>query len=289
MTKSRQIPANKKGARSDEKASISGSFSFYVVHLLGFSTFFLFDFEWKWLGLCTASYYLRMFGISGVYHRYFAHKSYKTSRTFAFLLSALGSTAAQKGSLWWAAYHRHHHRHSDQPEDIHSPTQRGLWWSHVGWIICKRYTSTPYELIKDFARHPEQRWLNRFWIVPPVLYAITLFLVFGLPGLFWGFFLSTTLLWHGTFLVNSFTHVWGSERYATNDTSRNSFLITLFTMGEGWHNNHHYYQASVNQGFYWWEIDPSLYILKVLSWFGLVWDLRKPAAKVYDRANQLTA
>jgi stearoyl-CoA desaturase (delta-9 desaturase) len=196
-----------------------------------------------------------------------------------FLLAFGGGMSAQKGALWWAAHHRHHHKHSDTAKDIHSP-MRGFWWSHMGWIVCRKYDATRFDLIRDFARFPELRWLNRFHLVPPTVLAVLCFLLFGWRGLFGGFFLSTALLYHGTFVINSLTHVWGSRRYVTRDTSRNSLLLALITLGEGWHNNHHYYQRSTNQGFFWWEIDVSFQILKLLSLIGLVRDIHTPPAKV---------
>jgi stearoyl-CoA desaturase (Delta-9 desaturase) len=230
--------------------------------------------------VCVGLYFFRMWAVTTTYHRYFSHRSFKTSRVFQFVLAVLAATCTQKGPLWWAAHHRHHHRESDQPADIHSPIQRGFWWSHVGWILCDKYTETRFDAIKDFARFPELRWLNRYYWVPPVLLALALYFVGGPSMLVWGFFVSTTLLWHGTFTINSLSHVFGKRRYKTADTSRNNWLLSLITCGEGWHNNHHYHQNTANQGWFWWEFDPSYYVLKVLSWLGLVWDLRTPSPEV---------
>jgi len=248
---------------------------FVIMHLLGIVGPFFFQFEWKWVALCLGSYYLRMFGVTAGYHRYFAHRSYKLNRFWQFLMAFLAQTTAQKGVLWWAAHHRHHHKHSDLEDDIHSPKLTGFWWSHVGWILSMKYHETEKDLIKDFYKYPELRWLNRNHLVAPVLYGLAIFLAFGWAGLFWGMFLSTVLLWHGTFTINSLSHVFGSRRYVTTDTSRNNFWLALVTMGEGWHNNHHCYMTSANQGFFWWEVDPSYYVLKGLSWVGVVRDLRK--------------
>ena len=244
----------------------------------------IFWFGWSWSGalLAIALYYVRMFGVTGAYHRYFSHRTYRTSRAFQFLLALLAMTSVQKGVLWWASHHRTHHRNSDQPNDVHSVLQDGFWWSHVGWIVSRKYDSTDLSKVKDLARFPELRFLDRFHVLVPIAYATALYLLGGSWGLFWGFFVSTTLLWHGTFTINSLTHVFGSQRYKTTDNSRNHLLLALITMGEGWHNNHHYYQRSVNQGFFWWEIDPTYYILRVLSWFGLVWDLHTPPPHVLN-------
>jgi stearoyl-CoA desaturase (Delta-9 desaturase) len=218
-----------------------------------------------------------MAGTTIGYHRYASHRAFRTSRFFQFVLAFWAETSAQKGMLWWAAHHRNHHRYSDQPEDVHSP-QRGFWWSHVGWILCKKYSVTGE--IKDLSRYPELRFLDRFHLLPPVLLGTALFFLGGWPALVWGFFVSTMFLWHGTFVVNSLNHVWGTRRYATTDTSRNNALLALITMGEGWHNNHHHYQSSANQGFFWWEVDGSYYLIRLFEMLGVVWDVRVPPERV---------
>lgn len=240
---------------------------------------------WSWtgLGLALAIYAVRMFGLTAGYHRYFAHRSYKTSRFFQFMLALLGTTATQKGPLWWAAHHRQHHKYSDQPRDPHSAKQRGFWWAHVGWVLVRRYEPTAFDRIKDFARYPELMWLNRWHLLPPIALAAVLFASGGWWALLWGFFVSNMLLWHGTFCVNSLAHLFGRRAYPTTDDSRNSLIIALFTLGEGWHNNHHYYQASERQGFYWWQLDITHCVLKVLSWARVVWDLTEPPAHLRDR------
>jgi stearoyl-CoA desaturase (Delta-9 desaturase) len=264
---------------SNERLDVITSLPFFAVHLMCFAAFFT-PLRWIDVAVCVGLYFVRMWAITAGYHRYFSHRAYKTSRVFQFLIALLGTTATQKGVLWWAANHRHHHRYSDQEEDIHSPTLRGFWWSHMGWILSKKYNETRYESIKDFARFPELRWLNTYHLVPPVALAVALFFIGGFSMLVWGFFISTTLLWHGTFTINSLSHVFGSRRYRTTDTSRNNFLLALITCGEGWHNNHHYHQNTANQGWFWWEIDASYYALKALSWARLVWDLRLPTDAV---------
>src|SRR5262245_4740923 len=226
--------------------------------------------------LCLGLYAVRMFALTAGYHRYFSHRSFKTSRVFQFVLALMGTMAVQKGPLWWAAHHRRHHKYSDQEGDLHSPVREGFWWSHIGWIVSRENDPTDWDGIRDFARYPELRLLNKFHLVPPVALAVVLFLIGGWLWLVWGFFISTVFLYHGTFSVNSLSHVWGSRRFATTDQSRNNFLIALWTGGEGWHNNHHHYMASVKQGFYWWEVDTSYYVLRVMSWIKLVSDLRVP-------------
>jgi stearoyl-CoA desaturase (Delta-9 desaturase) len=255
---------------------------FWTVHAVAAVMVFRQGWSWAGLGLCVASYYLRMFGVAGGFHRYFAHRSYKTSRVMQFLLALLGTFSAQKGVLWWAAHHRAHHKYSDEPEDLHSVRQRGFYWAHVGWALAPDYNATDWDRIRDFAKYPELRWLNRWYLVPPIAYALTLYLVGGTWALTWGFFVSTVVLWHGTFTINSLSHLIGSRRYGTTDDSRNNFFLALLTLGEGWHNNHHYYQRSTAQGFYWWEIDIAYYILKGMSWIGLVHDLHRPPRHVRD-------
>ncbi len=263
-------------ARASDRIDWVTSVPFFAVHLAAIAGLFYFPISWQGIILCVGMYYLRMFGITGGYHRYFSHRSYKTGRVFQFLLAVLGGLSVQKGALWWAANHRHHHRYSDQPEDVHSPVRRGFWWSHVGWIISKTYDQTDLSQIRDFAKYPELRWLNKHFLIPVFALSFALLAAGGLPAVYWGFVVSTVLLWHGTFTVNSLAHVWGNRRYDTTDDSRNNFWIALITMGEGWHNNHHHYMSSARQGFFWWEIDASYYTLKVLEKIGLVWDLRAP-------------
>jgi stearoyl-CoA desaturase (delta-9 desaturase) len=250
---------------------------FALIHILAMGIFFV-HFRWSYLIACLGLAAVRMFFVTAGYHRYFAHRSYKTSRMFQFVMAFLATTSSQKGVLWWAGHHRHHHRHADQELDQHSPTLFGFFWSHVGWFVSDKYDVTPLENIGDFAKFPELRWLNKYHLVPPVVLAAILVLIGGWSLFVWGFCLSTVLLWHDTFTINSLSHLFGSRRYQTTDTSRNNWLLALLTLGEGWHNNHHHFMASARQGFYWWEIDITYYGLKMLSWCGLVWDLRKVPA-----------
>jgi stearoyl-CoA desaturase (delta-9 desaturase) len=247
----------------------------------------------------VALYFVRMFAVTGIYHRYFSHKTYSTSRFGQFLLALWAGTAVQRGALWWAYHHRHHHLHSDDPEDAHSPHVHGFLWSHIGWITSRRNFPTDYSKVKDLAKYPELVWLNRFDIVVPVLFAASLlglgaWLGHAFPALHtsgpqllvWGFFISTTALFHGTASINSFTHLWGRRRFQTTDDSRNSFLLALICLGEGWHNNHHRYQSATRNGFYWWEIDLTYYGLKLLSWTGFIWGLKGVPESIYLEAEQ---
>lgn len=255
---------------------------------------------WSPVAVITAVflYLLRMFAITGFYHRYFSHKSYKTSRGWQFVFAVLGNSAVQRGPLWWAAHHRHHHRHADHKEDVHSPLQHGFWWSHIGWLTSRANFSTQWRYVPDWKKFPELRFLNRFDVLVPILLAAGLYgfgalLAAAAPSLgtngpqmlIWGFFVSTTVLLHATFTINSLDHMFGTRRYPTKDTSRNNWLLALITLGEGWHNNHHHYAVSARQGFFWWEIDITYYLLRLMAWLGIITDLRPVPEAVRRPAN----
>jgi len=227
-----------------------------------------------------ALYVVRMFAITGFYHRYFSHRTFRTSRAAQFAFALIGASATQRGPLWWAAHHRKHHRHSDTERDVHSPRQHGFWWSHMGWITSAENFPTDLHEVRDIARYPELRWLDRFDILVPVALATTLFVLGGLPYLIWGYFVSTVVLFHGTCLINSLAHQIGSRRYETDDDSRNSLALAIITLGEGWHNNHHRYPGATRQGFFWWEIDLTYMGLVVLSWSRVIRDLRPVPARL---------
>ena len=270
---------------------------FMGMHLIPLLAFFTHVTAFDWI-LCAALYVVRMFFVTGGYHRYFSHRAFKTSRFFQFILAGGAQSSFQKGVLWWAANHRVHHKHSDTPEDPHSANLYGFWYAHIGWIMGPEYKPTRYELIKDM-KHKELYWLNKYHFVPPVILAIAVYLVgnkvngtgffdwgAGVSTLLIGFFLSTIILFHGTFTINSLMHKIGKQRYKTGDQSRNSLVLALVTLGEGWHNNHHYYQSAAQQGFYWWEIDITYYIIRTLGALGIVWDIRGVPVKVKE-SNKL--
>ena len=252
---------------------------------------------------CLALYIVRMFAITAGFHRLFAHRTYTTGRIFQFLLAFMGTASYQKGPLWWAAHHRRHHLHADTERDLHSPLTRTLWQSHVGWFLSRDSQATDQRLITNLIKYADLRFLDRYYSLPPALLAVGTFLLGSVlqryaPGLgtsgwqmlVWGFFVSTVLLYHGTFTVNSLAHIFGSRRFATEDNSRNNFFVALITLGEGWHNNHHYYQTSERQGLYWWELDVSHYTLCVLSWLRIVSHLRTyPLDVVAPRTNLSSA
>jgi len=242
---------------------------------------------WEAVAIGAGLYGLRMFAICAGYHRYFSHRAYATGRVFQFVLAFLAQSSAQRSALWWAAKHRRHHLHSDTAQDVHSPRHTGFLYSHVGWIFSRKHASADLVRVGDFTSFPELMWLHKYELAPAACIALLSFLLAGWPGLVIGFFCSTVLLYHATFCINSLAHVRGSKRYVTGDDSRNNWFLALITLGEGWHNNHHAYQSSVRQGFRWWEIDPTYYVLKALSRFGLVWGLKTPPEEVLRNEQRL--
>jgi stearoyl-CoA desaturase (delta-9 desaturase) len=239
------------------------------------------------LVLATILYVVRMFGVTGGYHRYFSHRSFKTSRWFQFVLAFIAQSSAQKSSLWWASIHRHHHKHSDTEDDVHSPRHRGMLYSHVGWIFDKNYRHDAVPELPEFMKYPELRFLHRFELFPAIVLAVACFLFAGWSGLVVGFFWSTVALYHGTFFINSLAHGYGNQRYVTGDDSRNNWWLAIITLGEGWHNNHHAYQRSARQGFRWYEVDITFYVLTALSWVGIVRDLGTPPIEVVRNERPL--
>lgn len=259
---------------------------------------------WSRAAVITAVtlYFARMLAITGFYHRYFSHKTFRTSRWFQFVMAVIGNTSVQRSPLWWAAHHRFHHLNADLENDIHSPRRHGLLWSHIGWVTSKTNFNTRRKLIPDFTNYPELLFLDRFDTIVPVIFAVSIFGfgVFlekcfpalgtnGMQMLVWGFVISTVFLFHGTFTINSLSHKFGTRRYPTKDDSRNNFLLSLVTLGEGWHNNHHHYSAATRQGFFWWEIDITYYFLLLLNRLGLIWDLKSVPEEVRNGTRSRVA
>lgn len=272
---------------------------FIFLHVMCFGVFWV---GWSQTAfwVATVLYFIRMFAITGFYHRYFSHKTFKTNRFWQFFFAVLGNSAVQRGPLWWAAHHRHHHRFTDTPQDVHSPSHHGFLWSHMGWLSSKANFPTMRKYVREWLKYPELALLNRFDKAVPVLLAIILyssgeFLASFAPGLktngwqllIWGFFISSVVLFHATCTINSLDHMVGRRRYDTPDTSRNNSLLALITLGEGWHNNHHHYPISTRQGFFWWELDITFFLLVLLSWLGIVYDLRPiPHKKLQENRIQ---
>ncbi len=254
----------------------AGALPFWAFHVAAILGVIALGWSWSGAALAAALYVARMFFVCTGYHRYFSHRSFKTSRWFQFVLGFCAQTSMQRGVLWWAATHRHHHRFSDTPDDVHSPRRDGFWWAHMGWSTSGTSEDIDRNRVRDLASYPELRFLDRIRHAPAILLAAVLLLVGGVHALVWGFLVSTVVLWHGTFTINSLSHVIGSRRYATGDDSRNHWALALLTLGEGWHNNHHHYMSSARQGFRWWEIDLAYYGLRVLGFIGLIWEIRVP-------------
>ncbi len=254
---------------------ISSVILFFLLHVGCLAVFFV-PFRWSYVALAAGLYFFRMFAVTAGYHRYFSHRTYKLARLPQFLLAFFAETSGQKGVLWWAAHHREHHQYSDTPQDVHSPVQRGFWWAHMGWILSDGYDDHDPNLIRDFGKFPELRWISRNYLIPPALLGAAVFLLGGMGAFVWGFVLSTVCLYHGTFTINSLAHVWGERRFDTADDSRNNFVLALITMGEGWHNNHHKFMYACRQGLRWWEVDCTYYLVKILGWIGVAREIREP-------------
>jgi stearoyl-CoA desaturase (Delta-9 desaturase) len=265
-----------------------GTIRFMLVHLVCFAAIWT-GVTWTAMIIGIAFYWLRMFFIGAGYHRYFSHRAYKTGRIFQFVLAFMAQTTTQKSVIWWAAKHRHHHRHSDTEDDVHSPVRRSFLYSHVGWIFDRKHGSDAFDWdsVQDLTKDPELMFLHRFEQTPSVVAALVCYALGGWSGLVVGFFWSTVAVYHGTFAINSLAHVHGSKRYLTGDESRNNPLLAFVTMGEGWHNNHHAYQYAARQGFRWWELDPTYYVLSGLEKLGLVWDLKLPPPAVLANRHLL--
>jgi len=246
---------------------------FWAVHVVAIAGAIWIGWSWSAFAWLVGSYLVRMFAITAGYHRYFAHRTFKTSRVFQLVLALLAMSSAQQGVLWWASHHRNHHKLSDLPGDVHSPKQYGFWWSHMLWILAPRNRRTHLDRVRDFAKYPELRWLDRHDLLVAVAWGFLIYVIGGSTALFYGHFLSIVIAWHITFCINSLAHVWGRRRYATTDDSRNNAILAVLTLGEGWHNNHHHYQRSARQGFFWWELDVTYYVLKLLERCRIVWDV----------------
>ncbi len=259
---------------------------FLLLHAAALSVCFV-SFRWSLAGLMLALYAVRMFAVTAGYHRYFSHRSYRLGRLSQFLMAFLAETSGQKGVLWWAAHHRVHHRTADHEGDIHSPGLGGLWWAHVGWVLSNKHDEYDLRLVQDFAKYPELRWLDRHYCVPPAMLGIAILLLGGIGAFVWGFLVSTVLLFHATFTINSLAHVWGSRRFATPDDSRNNFFLALLTFGEGWHNNHHRFMYACRQGLRWWEVDVTYYVLRLMQWLGIARDLR--GIRNHESAGRIAA
>ncbi len=265
-----------------------------TVHIGALIGVFWVAFSWLALTVLILSYSLGMIFVTLGLHRYFSHRAFKTSRWFQFLLAYGCCTVLQRGPIWWASVHRHHHRFSDEKEDFHSPRQGGFFHAHMGWLYNPKVFELDYKNVQDLTQYPELRFLDSWYYIGAVHYMLMMALLgyclgvwFPQTGatagqmLVYGFFLRTVLLWHGTYTINSLMHVIGKRVYATKDDSRNSFILAILTMGEGWHNNHHHYPATARMGFHWWQIDVSYYVILLLEKLRLIHSVRRlPPEKI---------
>ena len=282
---------------AEDQVDLARCISMIILHIGCFGVIWV---GWSWfaVSLAVVLYFTRMFAITGFLHRYFSHRTFKANRLMQFIFAVLASTAVQRGPLWWASHHRKHHQESDTEDDVHSPHADGFLWSHIGWITSTKNFSTDNKRVRDFARYPELVFLDRFDVLVPLLMAGGLYFMGEWAGmtwpslattgpqlLVWGFFVSTTILFHGTSTINSMAHIFGNQRFNTGDKSKNNFWLALITLGEGWHNNHHYYMHSARQGFYWWEIDPTYYGLRLMSWLGMIHDLKPVPQRVLEQGR----
>ena len=260
---------------------------FWLVQVSAVTVFFV-PFAWSLVALWAASHFLRAIGLTLAFHRYFAHRAFQMSRAVRFVWALLGTAAMQKGPIWWAGHHLNHHRFADRDGDPHSPSVSGFYYAHIGWFLDDaRHETLPAQnpVVRDFGPVPEIAWLDRYYVLPPLALALALFVYGGLPWLAWGFCLPTVTLAHATFAINTVNHLWGTRRFETADQSRNNAVTAFFAVGEGWHNNHHRYQRAARNGFYWWEWDPTWYVIAAMRALGLAWDVQPVPARVYAEAE----
>jgi len=290
------IPAEPRSG--DLRVRALGTVPFISIHLIALGAIWA-GVSWVAVVVCVGLVLARMFVITAFYHRYFSHRAFKTHRVTQFVFAFLGTTCAQRGPVWWAAHHREHHRKSDQEGDIHSPHVFDVVWSHMGWFLSVAGFRTDWSNVPDWGKYPELVWLEKWHLVGPLtlmaaMFALGVALEAWAPALgtsgwqmfVWGFGVSTVLLYHSTFTINSLAHLFGSRRFDTKDESRNNWALALLTFGEGWHNNHHFYPGSARQGFYWWELDLTYLALRLMEKLGLVWDLNPVPARVYEAAER---
>ena len=253
---------------------------------------FAVPFRWAFIGLWAASHFLRAIGLTLIFHRYLAHRAFKMNRAARFAWAFIATAAMQKGPLWWAGHHVNHHKFADRDGDPHSPMVSGVYYAHIGWFLNDtkhdRVEATN-PVIRDFSRVPEIAWLEKYFFLPPLFLAVALLLAGGMPWLVWGFCLPTMTLAHATFAINTVNHMFGSRRFETVDESRNNLLTAVFAVGEGWHNNHHRYQRAARNGFYWWEFDPTWYVIRAMAAVGLVWDVQAVPTRIYEEARAMKA
>jgi len=248
---------------------------FATIHAIAFTAFW--HFSWTGLALALLGWWVSgSLGICFTFHRLLTHRGFRVPKPVEYLGTAFGMLASEGGAISWVAMHRIHHAKSDKPgQDIHTPKD-GFWWSHMGWIVCdlgreRREMERRYapELVAD----PVHRLLNRIHLVPNILVGLALYAWGGWSLVVWGVFVRLVITLHGTWLVNSATHVWGYRTWNTNEDSRNLWWVGLLAWGEGWHNTHHAFQRSARHGLEWWEFDATWLVIRSLAAIGLVKDI----------------
>ncbi len=228
--------------------------------------------------------FLTGLGVTVGFHRLFVHRSFETYRPVAWLLAILGCMKGEASVLLWVSEHRKHHRHADALGDPHSPLLAGFWHAHMSWLFVRTYSFDPRE-VPDLLKRPDLLWIDRHgfkWyllglFIPSAICGLVSMSAYGaLMGFLWGGLLRQLYVQHTTYLVNSATHLWGSKAYPTADGSRNSWIVALVTLGEGWHNYHHAFPYSARHGIRWWQIDVGWYVIWFMARLGLVWNVRSP-------------
>jgi len=234
-----------------------------------------------WL-LFAVIYPIQSIGVGVSLHRYFAHRSFKTSRWFQFMM-ALMAASVFGDAVRFTGKHRLHHRYSDTTNDTHTPL-KGFWSCWYGSLLDNGYTDAELcDAARDLKKYPELMWLHRYWMVPGLVLCGIAFLIGGLSSVAIGVLLGSTLLLNQAAAVNYFCHKYGRRRFDTRDRSTNNALIAALSFGEGWHNNHHYYPATARAGFHWWEVDMYYWVIWLFEKLGLVWDVRQPTQEMLNK------
>lgn len=252
-----------------------------VFHLGAIAALFMIN----WGAIALAVLLLWVAGSLGVgmgYHRLLTHRGYKTPKWVEYFLTVCATLALEGGPFFWVAVHRLHHQNSDKAGDPHSPRDGGFW-AHMGWIMTGRVMHNgsaellPY--VPDLRKDRFHTWISKWHWVPITILGLLILALGGWPYLMWGIFFRTVIGLHATWLVNSATHIWGSQRFPTGDTSTNSFWVAMLTFGEGWHNNHHAHPQSARHGLAWYEFDLNWYGISALRMLGLAWDIKLPRSQ----------
>jgi len=276
-----RTPSQRSGDRTFKEPVIWSTTIFMILfHIAAIAA--LFFFTWKAFAVFVLLWWVAgSLGIGMSYHRLLTHRGYKTTKWMEYFLTTCGTLAMEGGPIAWVATHRVHHQNTDKEGDPHSPRDGGIW-AHMGWILtgkamhAKTDELLPY--VPDLRKDKFHLWISEYHYVPTVILGIVLFALGGLPFLLWGLFFRMVVGLHATWLVNSATHMWGSQRFLTGDDSTNSFWVAILTFGEGWHNNHHAAPQAAKHGIAWYEIDTNWYGIATLRLLGLAWDIKLPKA-----------